>query len=169
MECRGDQCDLRNNRCRENDPSGLICTISVSLEMQNAFIEAAEASRTLVFPQSAGLVNSERYLQRVGGTRSIHMSYPPPTHGGAEYQTPVFSSAGPPAHEDLTIAELLETMHVSEEQRADEECFLSSNGTKRWVARTEVQRFIRRLGAQHPSDYFASHQMSWENDFFSGY
>ncbi len=97
------------------------------------------------------------------------MSYPPPTHGGAEYQAPEFPSAGPAAHEDLTIAEQLETMRVSGVQRVGEECFLSSDGTPRWVASTEVQRFIRRLGSQHPSHYFNSHHMSWENDLFSGY
>ena len=88
------------------------------------------------------------------------MSYPPPTYRGAEYQAPEFLSAGPSAHEDLTIAELPEIMRISEKRRADEECFLSSDGTKRWVTRAEVQRFIRRLGKQHPSNYFSRHQMS---------
>jgi hypothetical protein len=124
---------------------------------------------TLVVPRSGGLANSEHYLQVGGGIQPILMPYPPPTHGGAERSTPMSTSAGPSAHEDLTIAEQLETMRVSGEHRVGEECFLSSDGTRRWVASTEVQRFIRRLGAQHSSDYFASHQISWENDFFSGF
>ena len=78
------------------------------------------------------------------------------------------SRAGPSAHEDLTIAETIELMRVPDEHRPGEECFRTSSGEKRWVASSEVRRFIRRLGAVHPNEYEAEHGEPWEKDFFSG-
>lgn len=78
-------------------------------------------------------------------------------------------TSGPAAHEDLTIAEHIQTMRVSDEHRPGEECFLNGHGEKSWVAAEEVRRFIRRVGAQHPSDYLATYGERWEKDFFSGF
>jgi hypothetical protein len=78
-------------------------------------------------------------------------------------------ATGPAAHEDLTIAEHIQTMRVSDEHRPGEECFLNSHGEKHWVTADDARRFIRRVGAQHPSDYLATYGESWEKDFFSGF
>jgi len=101
------------------------------------------------------------------------MSYPPATHGNAEQEevstAAVIPPDGPPAHEDFTIAEQLESIRFPEEDRPGEDCFLNEAGEKRWVGTSEVQRFIRRLGAEHPSNYFVKHGTSWQQDLFSGF
>lgn len=79
------------------------------------------------------------------------------------------ASQGPAAHEDLTIAEELETMRVQDESRPGEQCFLNENGEKRWVSESEVNRFLRRLGAMHPAVYLATHGFRWEQNLFSGF
>lgn len=77
------------------------------------------------------------------------------------------SPKGPSAHEDLTIAEEIETMRVAGEHRPGEECFLDSHGEKHWVSTAQVQRFVRRFGAEHSSNYLTAHGTSWEADFFN--
>ena len=75
----------------------------------------------------------------------------------------------PPVQEDMTIADHLEIMRVAGETRPGEQCFLNERGEKRWVAESEVKRFIRRLGALHPSDYQAANGSEWTLNFFSGF
>ena len=75
----------------------------------------------------------------------------------------------PAPHEDLTIAEHLEMMRVNGEQRPGEQCFLNERGEKRWVADSEVKRFVRRVGALHPSDYEVANGSDWTLNFFSGF
>jgi hypothetical protein len=92
-----------------------------------------------------------------------------PSHSDTDTPSESTTDSGPVAHEDLTIAEQLETMRVRDEHRPGEVCFLGEDGRKRWVAESEVARFIRRLGATHPSDYLAAHGTPWQNDLFSGF
>lgn len=77
------------------------------------------------------------------------------------------ATKGPSAHEDLTIAEQIESMRVAGEHRPGEECFMDSHGENHWIAVVEIQSFIRKFGAEHPSNYLAEHGASWETDFFS--
>jgi hypothetical protein len=77
------------------------------------------------------------------------------------------SGDGPAAHEDLTIAEQLELMRVPGEHRPGEQCLLDSKGEHRWVAESDVMRFIVNHGAEHSSDYLATHGADWEEIFFS--
>lgn len=76
---------------------------------------------------------------------------------------------GPSPHEDLTISEHLETMRVRDENRPGEQCFLNEQGEKRWVADSEVTRFLRRVGAEHPAEYLTSQGTTWQQRFFSGF
>lgn len=90
------------------------------------------------------------------------MSYPAPILG--ELQT----GDGPPPHEDLTIAEQLQTMRVHGEDRPGKQCFVSANGAHRWIGDQVVQRFVTNHGADHSPDYLNSHGIDWQMDFFSG-
>jgi hypothetical protein len=88
-----------------------------------------------------------------------------------EIETPRLAPHGdaPATDDDLTIADYVEIMRVEGETRPGEQCFLNERGEKRWVAESEVKRFIRRLGALHPSDYQAANGSAWTLNFFSGF
>ncbi|GAA5125748.1 hypothetical protein JIN84_14610 [Luteolibacter yonseiensis] len=58
-------------------------------------------------------------------------------------------------------------MRLTDEHRPGEDCFLDAHGAKHWVSSVEVQGFIRKFGAEHPSNYLASHGTRWEEDFFN--
>jgi len=83
------------------------------------------------------------------------------------FTSPTKSTKGPSAHEDLTIAEHIESMRVAGEHRPGEECFLDSHGNNHWIATAEVGNFIRKFGALHPSNFEAEHGRNWEEDFFN--
>lgn len=81
--------------------------------------------------------------------------------------TPQETSSNPPAaHEDLTIAESLETMRVADEHRPGECLFVGSNGRQRWISTAELGDFVGRFGSTHPSNYLATHGIDWEDNFF---
>lgn len=75
-------------------------------------------------------------------------------------------SEGPAPHEDLTIAEHLETMRQCDEHRPGEKCFVTGNHETLWVDEDQLTRFIREFGAEHPSDYFSQHGTQWQDDLF---
>lgn len=95
------------------------------------------------------------------------MSLSPPAPGELANARITHSGDGPAAHEDLTIAEQLELMRVPGEHRSGEQCLLGSKGERRWIAESEVKRFIVKHGAEHSSDYLAAHGADWEEIFFS--
>lgn len=72
----------------------------------------------------------------------------------------------PPAHEDLTIAETLETMRTTVEHRPGEQCFVDEMGRFRWIQDADLKDFVGRFGAEHPSNYFAAHGVDWKESFF---
>lgn len=76
---------------------------------------------------------------------------------------------GPAAHEDLTIAQHLDTMSAPDQHRPGERCYFNGNGERRWVAVSEVARFLRKHGAKHPSDFEAQFHADWQSNFFSGF
>ena len=73
---------------------------------------------------------------------------------------------GPHPHEDLTIAEQIETMRLSDEHRPGEQCFLTEHGERRWVSESDVEHFIRTYGALHPSNFLVTQGGDWREDFF---
>ena len=76
------------------------------------------------------------------------------------------SGNGPEAHEDLTIAEQLDQMRDPHDRRPGEVCLVSSEGQKYWVSDSALEQFLRDHGAEHSSDYLASHGVTWEADLF---
>jgi hypothetical protein len=96
------------------------------------------------------------------------MSFPKPFLHETRYDT-AGPGSGPAPHEDLTIAEQLQTMRLESADCPGESCFLNSRGKKCWIANGVVERFIRRLGALHASDYLAAHGAAWQSNFFRGY
>ena len=91
------------------------------------------------------------------------MSYPTDLPVSAYQET----SANPPAaHEDLTIAELLETMRATDEHRPGEALFVGENGKQRWITLPEFGDFIGRFGSSHPSNYLANQGIDWKENFF---
>ncbi len=77
------------------------------------------------------------------------------------------SFTGPAAHEDLTIAEILETMRVPAQDLTGELCFRDGNGMHHWVSHARASSFLAASGALHPSAYLASTGFPWELQFFS--
>lgn len=73
------------------------------------------------------------------------------------------------AHEDLTIAQHLDTMSAPDQHRPGERCYFNENGERRWVAVSEIARFLRKHGAKHPSDFEAQFRADWKSNFFSGF
>jgi hypothetical protein len=78
------------------------------------------------------------------------------------------TSDGPAPHEDLTIAEQLETMRVTDESRPGELCFSDTKGRTRWLSENHVNRFINDHGAEFPSNYLLAHGTDWHDIFFAG-
>ncbi|RYD37075.1 MAG: hypothetical protein EOP87_04260 [Verrucomicrobiaceae bacterium] len=74
--------------------------------------------------------------------------------------------AGPGPHEDLTIAEHLETMYSGDEHRPREKCFLDESHEQLWVDEDQLARFLKEYGALHPSDYRSQHGTDWQDDLF---
>ncbi len=74
---------------------------------------------------------------------------------------------GPAPHEDLTIAEQLETLRVSGEHRPGEQCFRDPAGVTCWISEHEVKSFLASHGATHSSDYAEAHREDWQHIFFS--
>lgn len=80
------------------------------------------------------------------------------------------SLANPPATEDeLTIAEHLAIMVAPNGHREGERCFFNDRGERRWVADSEVARFLRKHGTKHPSDFQFDWEADWKKNFFSGF
>lgn len=75
-------------------------------------------------------------------------------------------NTGPPPHEDLTIAEQIESMRVEAADCPGESCFLDTRGKKCWITNGVVERFVRKQGAIHPSDYRAANGVDWQSLFF---
>lgn len=73
----------------------------------------------------------------------------------------------PNAHEDLTIAETLETMRAAAEHRPGEECFVDDLGKKHWVRETEIRAFLRDHGGEHPSNFLSANGVPWTHLLFS--
>lgn len=71
----------------------------------------------------------------------------------------------PAATEDLMIAEELESMRVRDEHRPGEKCFLWG-GDKKWLPSEKVKSFIRDCGADHPTDFAATHGRDWQQVLF---
>ncbi|MEO5912886.1 MAG: hypothetical protein ABIS50_01550 [Luteolibacter sp.] len=80
---------------------------------------------------------------------------------------PEAGSNPPSAHEDLTIAEILETMRVNDEHRPGEQCFLGERDQRRWISDTELLEFVKDHGAEHPSNYLEAHGIDWKENFFN--
>ncbi|MEO7100417.1 MAG: hypothetical protein ABI162_13730 [Luteolibacter sp.] len=95
------------------------------------------------------------------------MSFPTPFPDNYHHHTTMIHD-GPAPHEDLTIAEHLETMRLQNENRPGEQCFRNENGEKRWIPDSELERFLHESGAIHPSDYFSMNGRDWREIFFSG-
>jgi hypothetical protein len=91
------------------------------------------------------------------------MSFPTNLPASAFPELPVDP---PAAHEDLTIAETLETMRVNAEHRPGEHCFLNEDGQERWIHDAEFGDFVGRYGAEHPSNYLAKYGVDWKQIFF---
>jgi hypothetical protein len=91
------------------------------------------------------------------------MSFSQPRHTPTEVP-----NSGPEAHEDLTIAEQIETMRLESADCPGESCFMNSRGKKCWIANGVVERFVRKLGSIHPSDYRAVNGVEWQSLFFRG-
>lgn len=88
--------------------------------------------------------------------------------------TDTFSPANEPcgSHavaEDLTIAEHLAVMVAPNGHRKGERCFFNDRGERRWVADSEVARFLRKHGNKYPSDFLTQSETDWKNNFFSGF
>ena len=79
------------------------------------------------------------------------------------------SGDGPAPHEDLTIAEQLETMHVVAEHRPDEVCFIDTKGENHWLAESDLKRFITEHGAEHSSTFVSVHGTDWQNQLFDNH
>ena len=89
-----------------------------------------------------------------------------PSGGESDTIPDVSPHDGPGPHEDLTIGEHIETMLRRSEHRPGQQCFVNEHGEKRWVAESEVTHFIRKYGAEHPSNYALIHGSDWLEDFF---
>jgi hypothetical protein len=74
---------------------------------------------------------------------------------------------GPAAHEDLTIAEHLEALRSTEEDRPGAQAFLNIHGETCWFDDSEVADFIARYGAEHPAEYLATRGEDWLTTFFN--
>ena len=94
---------------------------------------------------------------------TISMSIPPPRT--ADLLNPP-TGAGPQAHEDLTIAEHLESIRIRDEHRPGELCFSAPDGEHRWFPESEVKNFIASHGADHPSGFLTSQGTDWQHTFF---
>ncbi len=77
-----------------------------------------------------------------------------------------FRSGGPRPHEDLTIAEHLETMCREEKKRRGEQCFVLEDGEPHYLDEDQFTRFVREYGALHPSDYLSKYGTDWQEDLF---
>ncbi len=93
------------------------------------------------------------------------MSFPNPASHTAEIAS-AFPSKGPEAHEDLTIAEHIQSMRLGSSDCPGESCFINQAGKKCWITDGVVERFIRKSGAMHPSDYQAKNGEEWQSSFF---
>jgi hypothetical protein len=71
--------------------------------------------------------------------------------------------------ENLTIAEHLTIMVAPNGHRKGERCFFNDRGERRWVAESEVARFLRKHGNKYPADFYQESEMDWKNNFFSGF
>jgi hypothetical protein len=78
-------------------------------------------------------------------------------------------STGQAVAEDLTIAEHLAVMVAPNGHRKGERCFFNDRGERRWVADSEVARFLRKHGNKYPSDFLTQSETDWKNNFFSGF
>ena len=74
---------------------------------------------------------------------------------------------GPEAHEDLTIAEHLESMRIDGEHRPGEQCFRGPHGAHCWVEDAVLKSFLAESGAVHPSDFLTSHGTEWDTVLFA--
>ena len=91
------------------------------------------------------------------------MSFPLP----ATLETDTLTSGvGPAAHEDLTIAEQLETMRVADEHRPGELCYLNPEGENCWLEESDVKHFLAKHGAEHSSAFLSAHGADWQNQLF---
>jgi hypothetical protein len=71
--------------------------------------------------------------------------------------------------EDMTIAEHLAVMVAPNGHRKGERCFFNDRGERRWVAESEVARFLRKHGEKYPTDFLTEAEHDWKNNFFSGF
>jgi hypothetical protein len=76
------------------------------------------------------------------------------------------SRTGPPAHEDLTIAETLETTRDAASFTPGSSCFILGNQQRHCVADEVLQQFVKQFGAFHPSDFLSVHGVEWESMLF---
>lgn len=76
-------------------------------------------------------------------------------------------SDGPSAHEDLTIAEILENVHAEAgANHPGKNGYRREKGKVEWIEKAAAETFILKHGADHPSDYKEKHGQDWEDDFF---
>lgn len=73
---------------------------------------------------------------------------------------------GPRAHEDLTIAEHLETMWTDDKNHPGDECFRCEDGETHAIDKDQLTRFLHEYGALHPSDYQSRYGTDWKADLF---
>ncbi len=70
------------------------------------------------------------------------------------------------AREDITISEVLETMRGAKDDKPGEHCFIGDDGHRCWIRDAELEKFITRYGALHPSSYLITHGIHWKINFF---
>lgn len=76
-------------------------------------------------------------------------------------------SDGPSAHEDLTIAEILETVRADAgSAHPGQHGYRRDKGKVVWLDQKKADAFLKRHGAEHPGDYQDHHGHDWEDDFF---
>jgi len=96
------------------------------------------------------------------------MSHPLPTlKTTATLNTHAASHRKPAAV--LTIAEHLDAMRAPDQHRPSERCYFNEKGERRWVAVSEIARFLRKHGAKQPSDFESQFHTDWKSNFFSGF
>ncbi|MEX1047982.1 MAG: hypothetical protein WED15_00535 [Akkermansiaceae bacterium] len=87
----------------------------------------------------------------------------------ARLGAPAAPQSPPAARDRLTISEHLDTMCAPDGHRPGQRCYFNERGERRWVAVSEIARFLRKHGAKHPSDFEAQFHTDWKSNFFSGF
>jgi hypothetical protein len=161
--CADDETPLRERR-EDFSPRGAGSNVHdvKSAKLQNArvWLQAALPSRQWL--GIAGFLIRNTFCKGASANTTI-MS---PTSNSPDESDTFIPPTGPPPHEDLTIAELLEIMRDPSQDRPGELCFLDENELPRWVAEVELADFLTSSGALHPSGFLNTHGVDWKIRLF---